>query len=62
MSVKEIYLDEFIGTIQLKRIKKDIDRERMIENKRNMREFIKKKCKKRGIERCTSISKQKKKH
>jgi hypothetical protein len=46
----DVYLDEYIslGTIQLKRIKKDIDQERKIENKRNMREFIKNKCKKKG--------------
>jgi hypothetical protein len=45
-----IYLDECIANskIQLKRIIHDIDRDRRIEDKRNMREFLKKKCKKRG--------------
>jgi hypothetical protein len=40
-----IYFDEFIS---IKRIKDDIAQERRFENKRNMREFIKKKCKKKG--------------
>jgi len=34
--------------VQLKRIIHDIDRDRRIEDKRNMREFIKSKCKKKG--------------
>jgi hypothetical protein len=34
--------------VQIKRIIHDIDRDRRIEDKRNMREFVKKICKKRG--------------
>ena len=35
--------------VQLKHIIDDIHQEQIIENKRNMREFIKNKCKKRGV-------------
>ena len=37
--------------VQLKHIINDMRRDIIIENKRNMREFIKNKCKKRGIEK-----------
>jgi hypothetical protein len=40
-----IYFDEYIS---IKRIKDNIVQDRKIEDKRNMREFLKKKCKKRG--------------
>jgi len=46
ISMVDVCFDEYIS---IKRIKDDIARDRRFENKRNMREFIKKKCKKRGV-------------
>jgi len=46
--LKEIVSDEF----QMKRIIKYYDEEVRIENKKNMREFVKSKCKRKGKPKC----------